>query len=177
MTTATSPDAPSFSPSSLLSLLPASLRPPLPLPIIQLVLNRITEDAARKNAHIFARMGEHSRTTYLVDPTDLAFVVTVQLNPRHPRVIAHRRHNIPPHAARIAGTLSNLMKLLDGEVDSDALFFSRTLVVEGDTAAVVVLRNSLDNMDGNFSDQIATSFGPLRPLAQWALSPLRSLES
>ena len=47
--------------------------------------------------------------------------------------------------ARIAGPLAALIGLVHGAYDGDALFFSRDLVIEGDTAAVLALRNAIDN--------------------------------
>jgi predicted lipid carrier protein YhbT len=71
----------------------------------------------------------------------------------------------------------DLMKLIEGEIDGDALFFSRTLKVEGNTAAVVVLRNALDNMEGNFFDNAAEDCGVFSPFAHLALYKLRSMRS
>lgn len=39
-------------------------------------------------------------------------------------------------------------------------FFSRDLIVEGDTEAVVCLRNALDDLDGSITDDVARFFGP-----------------
>lgn len=41
-----------------------------------------------------------------------------------------------------------------------ALFFTRELVIEGDTEAAVCLRNALDDLDGSIADDIADMFGP-----------------
>ncbi len=38
-----------------------------------------------------------------------------------------------------------LIGLLDGTYDGDALFFTRDLVIEGDTAAVLALRNAIED--------------------------------
>lgn len=165
-----------FRPASRLLLSTKKLRPSIPLPLAQLVLAHVARKAARKHRNIFARLGEHSRTTYLIDPTDLSFVISLQLDPDRPQIRAHRREEAPPHQARIAGTLRNLMKLIEGEIDGDALFFSRTLKVEGNTAAVVVLRNALDNMEGNFFDNAADDCGLFSPLAHFALYKLRSVK-
>lgn len=151
-----------------------ALAPPLPLPLVQMFLTRTAQKAAQRYEKIFARLAAHSQTTYLVDPTDLSFVISLKLDSQHPQIRAHRRQNLPPHQARITGTLRNLMRLIEGELDGDALFFSRALKVEGDTAAIVVLRNALDNMEGNFFDDAAETCGPFRPLAHWALYKLRS---
>jgi predicted lipid carrier protein YhbT len=51
------------------------------------------------------------------------------------------------YAARIAAPLVVLIGMLDGSYDGDALFFSRDLVIEGDTSAVLALRNALDDAE------------------------------
>jgi len=40
-----------------------------------------------------------------------------------------------------------MIELLEGRADGDALFFSRTLTVEGDMEAVVALRNAIDGSE------------------------------
>lgn len=52
-----------------------------------------------------------------------------------------------------------LLGMIDGRYDGDALFFTRDLIVEGDTEAVVCLRNALDDVEGNVADDVATFFG------------------
>ncbi|AGH97674.1 hypothetical protein A11S_851 [Micavibrio aeruginosavorus EPB] len=49
--------------------------------------------------------------------------------------------------------------MIDGRYDGDALFFSRDIYIEGDTEAVVCLRNALDDIDGNIADYVAHFFG------------------
>ena len=162
--------------SSLFHFIKRKRHPPAPLPIVQILLNRIAHNAGQKNAKIFERLGIHSRTAYLIDPTDLSFALSLQLDEGNPRITAHRRWNLPPHDARISGTLPNLMKLIDGELDGDALFFSRTLTIAGNIEAVVVLRNALDNMEGNFFGDAAQACGVFRPLAQLVINKLRTIE-
>lgn len=50
--------------------------------------------------------------------------------------------------------------MIDGRYDGDALFFTRDLSVEGDTEAVVCLRNALDDVEGSIADDVAAFFGP-----------------
>ena len=54
-----------------------------------------------------------------------------------------------------------LLGMIDGRYDGDALFFTRDLIVEGDTEAVVCLRNALDDVEGSVADDVATFFGAL----------------
>ena len=49
--------------------------------------------------------------------------------------------------------------MVDGQLDGDALFFTRELVVEGDTEAVVCLRNAIDDTEGSIAEDTANLFG------------------
>ena len=49
--------------------------------------------------------------------------------------------------------------MVDGRYDGDALFFTRDLKIEGDTEAIVCLRNALDDVDGSIAENIAAYFG------------------
>ena len=98
---------------------------------------------------MFARLGRHAGKRFLIDPTDLPFVLVLTPLPERPLLTAHRRHERPAHDAAIAGTFFNLLDMIDGSLDGDALFFSRDLQVSGDTEAVVALRNALDDFEGS----------------------------
>ena len=52
-----------------------------------------------------------------------------------------------------------LLSLVDGEDDGDAAFFSRDLVIAGNTEAVVSLRNALDDVEGSIAQETADLFG------------------
>ena len=75
-----------------------------------------------------------------------------------------------------AGTFFNLLDMIDGAQDGDALFFSRNLKVTGDTEAVVALRNALDDFEGSALDSVVGSFGPLAKPAALMVSGLRALQ-
>lgn len=132
-----------------------------PLPLLSLLLSRTARRVARARPELFDRLGRHGGSRYLLDATDLPFVLLLVPDPARPRLTAHRRGAAVPHDARIAGRLLALLDMIDGRLDGDALFFSRALIVEGDTEAVVTLRNALDDCDGSVADDIAAAFGPL----------------
>jgi len=145
----------------------------VPLALIQPVLDRIATQVARSRPELFARLGSQSGKRFLIDPTDLPFVLVLIPDPKKPILKAYRRADKPAHDAAIAGTFFRLLDLIDGELDGDALFFTRDLRVEGDTEAVVTLRNALDDMEGSAMDSVLGSFGPLAKPASFVLSALR----
>ncbi len=145
----------------------------VPLPLIQPVLDRIATNVARARPELFARLGSQSGKRFLIDPIDLPFVLVLVPDPLHPSLRAHRRAEKPAHDAAIAGTFFSLLDMVDGELDGDALFFTRDLHVEGDTEAVVTLRNALDDMEGSAMDSVLGALGPLSRPASFVLSKLR----
>ncbi len=139
---------------------PRVLLAPVPLPMIQLVLKHIVTSIAKHRPELFARLGPHKNTVFLIDPINLPFILRLHPDPQKPSLTAHRRREKQAGGARIAGSFLTLLNMIDGKLDGDALFFSRDLAVEGDTEAIVCLRNALDDMEGSIIRDIAKLFGP-----------------
>ncbi|MEX5726896.1 putative lipid carrier protein YhbT [Rhodovulum iodosum] len=135
--------------------------PPLPLFLLQPVLNRIVRKIAAENPDMFARLGPHRHEHFLIDPTNMPFMLYLRPDPDALDFRAINRCTTPPpHVARISGSFLDLLTLMDAEQDGDALFFSRDLIVTGDTEAVVCLRNALDDVDEPIAESVADMFGP-----------------
>jgi predicted lipid carrier protein YhbT len=124
------------------------------------LLGRIVRRIAALRPEIFGRIGPHTAKCFVIDPEDMPFVLVLHPDPASPRLRAARRSNLPAHDARIAGSFLTLLAVADGRLDGDALFFTRELVIEGDTEAAVCLRNALDDLEGSIADDIAAMFGP-----------------
>ncbi len=135
--------------------------PAPPLAPLQPLLAHVVRDVAKRRPGVFARLGKSARKRFLIDPVNFPFVLVLQPDPFGPRLTAHKRASNQQFDVRIAGKFATLLGLIDGESDSDALFFSRDIVVEGDTEAIVALRNALDDMDSTLAGDVAASFGPL----------------
>lgn len=159
---------------ALLRHVPGLLLAPVPLAMLQPILTRIATHVAQSRPELFDRLGPHAGKRFLIDPIDCPFVLILTPEPDLPRLRAHRRHERPAHDAAIAGTFFNLLDMIDGALDGDALFFSRDLRVGGDTEAVVALRNALDDFEGSALDSAVGSFGPLAAPAGFALSVMRT---
>ncbi len=139
--------------------------PPPPVFFLQPVLRRIVTRIARDNPDMFGRLGPHFSAHFLIDPVDLPFVMVLRPDPDDLLLIARPRTDIPPHDAKISGKFLDLLMLVDGDLDGDALFFSRNLTVSGNTEAVVCLRNALDDIDGSIAASVADMFGPAGRIA------------
>ena len=133
---------------------------PMPLFPLQPVLGRIVRRIAALRPEIFERIGPHTGKCFLIDPVNMPFVLVLHPDPDRPRLRAARRHEAPAFDASISGSFLTLLAVADGRLDGDALFFTRELVVEGDTEATVCLRNALDDLEGSIADDVAAMFGP-----------------
>lgn len=151
---------------------PAHGFPAPPLLLLQPLLGRLVAQVAQREPELFSRLGASAARRFLIDPSNLPFVLL--LEPAVPRLTACQRDPLPAHDAVIAGSFLNLFDMIDGTLDGDALFFSRDLRVSGDTEAVVALRNALDDIDGSVLDKGAQAFGPLSPVAAFALGLTRA---
>jgi predicted lipid carrier protein YhbT len=131
---------------------------PLPLPPLNLVLGAVTRRMSGAHPVMLRRLGDHAARRFLIDPVDLPWVLL--LHPATATMTAHRRVRPPEHEARIAGPLSAFLAMMHGAEDGDALFFSRDLTVEGDTAAVLALRNAMDDAELDLTEELAALSGP-----------------
>ncbi len=134
---------------------------PLPLMPLNLMLSRLTRRLSAAHPSMLRRLHHHAACRFLIDPLDLPWVLL--LHPADATMTAHPRARLPAHDARIAGPLSAFLAMMHGAEDGDALFFSRDLTVEGDTAGVVALRNAIDDAELDLTDELAALAGPLAP--------------
>ena len=143
-----------------------------PLAPLSLAGARLVKNLGRRHPALFARLGGQAEKIFLIDPTDLPLVFRLAPRPDAPQLAAFRRDDGGPWDARIGGPLAALLGMVHGVYDGDALFFSRDLVIEGDTEAVLALRNAIDNEEIDLAAEAAAMFGPLEFLAS---SPARKL--
>ena len=141
------------------ALVSIALRP-LPLGPIQLLLSAVLRRIVRHHPHMFERLGPYAGKRYGLDPSDLPFAFILDTAPQNPRITVMR--SLPDWLdARISGPLLALVGMADGSYDGDALFFSRTIVVEGDIEAVLALRNAVDDAGVDVLREGAALLGPI----------------
>lgn len=165
-----SPSAASSGPLPVLPPLVALAIRPLPLLPLQLVLAGFLQRICRRNPAIFDRLGAHASARFGIRPTDLPFAFVVEAAPPRLAVVRVLPRRLD---ARISASLANLLALLEGRVDGDALMFSRELVIEGDVEAVLALRNAIDDAQLDLVAELAALFGPLGGPAGRALGAVR----
>lgn len=93
---------------------------------------------------MFERLGPVADTSIDIVPSNLPIRFRLRLTDTCRPVAVAGRDAKGPCAASIAGPLPLLLEVLDGRSDADAAFFSRRLVVTGDTQTVVGLHNTLE---------------------------------
>lgn len=143
-------------------LLGFALRP-VPGPVLQVVASLAMAAIRRRHPGVFERLRDLQDTRFLIDPTDVPvrFLLTVALPTPRLTVLGADGDPAEPVVTTIRGPLPALLDLLEGRTDGDALFFSRTLVVEGDMAAAVALRNAVDGAEISLVDDLTRPLGPL----------------
>ncbi len=134
---------PPLSPVLLLGL---AVRP-LPLRPLQPLLATAMRTVMNQHPDVFERLSDLENPRFFIDPVDLPFGFLLVADPDQPSLTALPKSADVRVAATIRGPLITLTKMLEGKIDGDAQFFSRDLVVEGDTEAVVALRNAVDGSE------------------------------
>ncbi len=153
----------------------ASILPLLPL---EMIVRRLLANAMAARPSFAERLGEHAGRSFAIDPVDCPFVFLMRPGRNKAELRVVRRNEAPGTDARIAAPLLVLLGMIDGTYDGDALFFSRDLVIEGDTGAVLALRNAIENADLDPSTVLAlpkSLSGPFNSVARAAFDRLRRL--
>lgn len=131
----------------------------LPMPVLRQGLRLAMRSMRRQHPQLFKRLRRLAPATILFQPDDIphCFLLTITANDLHLTLADPN----DAASARIKGSLANLLYLMEGRIDSDTLFFSRDVVISGDTAVAVGFRNTLDGESISLlSDALAAS-GPL----------------
>ncbi|WP_068083804.1 ubiquinone anaerobic biosynthesis accessory factor UbiT [Polycladidibacter stylochi] len=119
----------------------------LPPPPLGMFLTHAVRRLSTQRPDLFERLGAYKRAQFIVDPVDLPYVFKLVPNGEHAFVEMLPKAKAPQGDAKITGPLIVLLGLIDGTYDGDAMFFSRDLVIEGDTDAVLALRNTMEEAD------------------------------
>lgn len=150
------PMTPPFSPVLLLGMALRPVRPALLQPVFDAMLRVVRS----RHPDILERLEAYANRVVCIDPIDLPFVLLLEPNPEQPRLVVRRAIDPDEAHAVIRGPLETLISLAEGKVDGDALFFSRQLVIEGDTEVVVALRNAIDGAGIDLVADLTSCLGP-----------------
>jgi predicted lipid carrier protein YhbT len=171
--TSTASQFPPFSPMLFAGL---ALRP-LPTSLMSRLLALFVRRVNQLHPEISTRLTPLGQCQFHIIPTDFHFSFLINLDHGQTTVkVLGQKQRISEPTASISGDMLSFIQLLEGRVDGDALFFSRRLIVEGDTEAVLTLRNAVDSADLSIEGILSGLAGPFRPLIERAIfriSPLR----
>jgi predicted lipid carrier protein YhbT len=160
------------SPLSALATLAGRVVGPVPPPLLQTPLSVMMRLMTSRHRDVFDRMADYADAVFIIDPIDLPVCLAMQLDARAPVLRVATEQDTAGAAARIQGPVAQLIALLEGRIDGDALFFSRQLVVEGDTEAIVALRNAVDGEDIDLRAELVRAAGPFSAIAAALLNHL-----
>lgn len=146
---------------------------PLPPALLQPFLTLGMTLVRRRHPDLFERLSGVGATRFLIAPTDLPFAFLLVADAAAPALRAVDADT--PADATIRGSLLTLVDLLEGRLDGDALFFSRDLAVEGDTGAIVALRNAVDDAEIDLAADVLSALGPASRPAEWVASRARDV--
>ncbi|MCW5699312.1 MAG: SCP2 sterol-binding domain-containing protein [Rhodospirillales bacterium] len=155
--------SPPLSPVLFAGLVLRPLPPSLLQPLLGVAMNVMRE----RQPGLFERLDELAGNAFLIDPVDLPFCFVLKLDPRTPNLTCIRdAADAGTPTAVVRGPFLMLIDLLEGRIDGDAVFFSRDLTIEGDTEAVVTLRNAIDSGEIRVVEDLLSLLGPLSAPAQ-----------
>lgn len=123
------------------------------------LLDRFLRLLAGRHPRAFATLRGMRDARLLIDPVDAPAAVMLHLGPALSLRVCDRGAEAD---AAVRGPCSQLLDLMEGQIDGDALFFRRELTIEGDTALILELRNTLDGEEIDLLSDIATAAAPLR---------------
>lgn len=134
--------------------------PPYAERALEPIVARMAKSVWRRHSRCFERLPLDKGVLYKIDPVDLPFVLLLRISANGP-IVEVLRQGPESADATIRGSIQSLTQLAEGKIDGDALFFSRELEIEGDTEAVVALRNALDDADLDLATEFVSLAGPL----------------
>jgi predicted lipid carrier protein YhbT len=141
--------------------------------LVQPVLDHVLSVMRHRHPRAFQAICELPPGRLVIDPVDQPALLLLDVGPKI-RLRLGRR-GIDTGDATVRGPFARLLDLIEGRIDGDALFFRRELAIEGDTALVVALRNTLDGEDLDLIADLAAAGGPLSaalPMLRRGVEPL-----
>lgn len=137
-------NSPPFLTVALVAGLPLRLLPTGPLTWL---LRQVARTALHRYPGVGERLARLCGRRLLLDPSDLPLAFVLELTDGIPEitVLVQGRDSGVAVDAAVRGAFADLLALVEGRADADALFFSRDLHFTGDTEMIVGLRNALDD--------------------------------
>ncbi len=137
----------------------------LPAPVLARATGLLLRRIGRTYPRLFRNLTAAPPRVVGIEPTDLPYRFVLRFG-GVPPALDVVRGDMGRVDAGVRGPLAELIAMLEGRLDGDALFFTRTIQVTGDSETVVTLRNLVDR-EGLDVLAVATGiFGPFNKLAR-----------
>lgn len=131
------------SPFSAALVLGLALRP-VPPRLVDMLSGPALDRVSRRLAPLMADRLEGLAGTVAVLPTDFPYGLLIHIGAAGPSLEMTPCDPVPESAARVRAPMEVLLDLAQSEGDGDASFFSRDLLMEGDTSLVMALRYAME---------------------------------
>jgi predicted lipid carrier protein YhbT len=140
----------------------------LPAPLLSRATSLLLRRMCRANPRLLRNLTAEKPSAVLIEPTDLPhrFILRFGGAPPVLQVVQGAPGKVD---AGVKGPLAALIAMLEGRLDGDALFFSRTIIVSGDSEKIVTLRNLVDREGLDVIAVAAGTFGPFERLVRTAV--------
>lgn len=161
-----------FSPMLLAGIMGRSL----PHQPINFMLQKISDHLCAAHPGVIGRLAPLCGKVFLIQPLDLPYKIKLTFGEAYIKARVDDG-NTSPADVHISGNLKSLIALFNGEEDGDALFFSRKISVQGDTAALLTLRNALDSDEIDLMDDLKNCLGIMKHPVSSAVAVTGSLST
>lgn len=143
-----------------------------PLPLVERAARLVFDQMLRQHPNVFDRLGSHAGKSFRFTPSDLD--LSFLIAPAQRRITVSRKSRSMTADTSAGGPLLTLLALLEGRIDGDAMFFSRSLSIAGDMEAMLALRNALDDSGFDLPRDLGKAAGPLAPLVTRLAESIRA---
>jgi predicted lipid carrier protein YhbT len=133
----------------------------VPAPVLAGMVALLMRGMRRRHPRLMQNFGRLDPATVHVLPTDLPHRFAIDYGDGRMTVRVLLEPEPPAADATIRASLANLIEMLEGRIDGDAMFFTRGIEITGSTSVIVAVRNTLDREEIVLRDDIAALFGPL----------------
>ncbi len=137
----------------------------LPRPLLSRIAAAVMRGLERTHPKLLANLAQLEPAVVHIAPLDLPYRFSLTVGRAPVRLAIVDRGPVVADA-EITAAVATLIELLEGRIDSDTLFFRRDLVISGNTAVVVGLRNVLDREELSVAAELGALCGPFRPPAR-----------
>lgn len=131
-----------------------------------IILGRLVATLSDWHPDFIRRLQDNRPAVLLVTPTDLPFRFLVMTGPAGLSLRLVLPGETVQAATQVSAPLDTLTALAECRMDADAIFFDRTLTIDGDIEPVLTIRNAIESESIQIARTVAAAFGPLAAPAQ-----------